>query len=138
MIPKSTDHKLVMFAQVVKDGKCWRGKGPGTIIAEGNSKQMETRKKANGGNQAGYFVYLSPSKPVGGIINGLMDDSDQPMVIGNVKARLEYLRGEINAERISYDELHELQSLAQYIDASDVQLLEAAGVPEFPEEQDTH
>lgn len=44
--------------------------------------------------------------------------------------RLEYLRGELRAERISYGELHELQSLAKYIPAGDVELLEAAGVPE--------
>ena len=36
------------------------------------------------------------------------------------RARLEYLRGELQAERISYAELAELQGL-----------LEAAGVPEF-------
>lgn len=50
-----------------------------------------------------------------------------------IKARLEYLRGELRAERISYDGLHELQSLADHIDEDDVELLEAAGVPEFPE-----
>lgn len=44
--------------------------------------------------------------------------------------RLEYLRGELQAERISYEELAELQSLRDYIEPSDVQLLEAAGVPE--------
>lgn len=48
-------------------------------------------------------------------------------------ARLEYLRGELRAERISQGELCELESLAQYIDPGDVELLEAAGVPEFPE-----
>ena len=47
-----------------------------------------------------------------------------------IKARLEYLRGELRAERISYGELNELQSLAEYIDDGDVELLEAAGVPE--------
>jgi hypothetical protein len=46
------------------------------------------------------------------------------------KQRLEYLRRELRAERISYGEIHELQSLAAYIDPSDVELLEAAGVPE--------
>jgi hypothetical protein len=51
-----------------------------------------------------------------------------------IKQRLEYLRGELQAERISYDELHELQSLAEHIEPGDVQLLEAAGVPEFPED----
>jgi hypothetical protein len=44
--------------------------------------------------------------------------------------RLEYLRGELRAERISYGELAELQSLASHIDSGDVELLEAAGVPE--------
>lgn len=39
-------------------------------------------------------------------------------------------RGALRAERISYGELAELQTLAKYIDPSDVELLEAAGVPE--------
>jgi hypothetical protein len=46
------------------------------------------------------------------------------------KQRLEELRKELRAERISYGELHELQSLAKYIDDDDVELLEAAGVLE--------
>jgi hypothetical protein len=49
------------------------------------------------------------------------------------KQRLEYLRSELRAERISYDELHELQNLAPHIEPGDVELLEAAGVPEFPD-----
>jgi len=52
----------------------------------------------------------------------------------SIQQRLEYLRGQLRAERISYDELHELQSLAKYIDPSDVELLEAAGVPEHDEQ----
>jgi hypothetical protein len=44
--------------------------------------------------------------------------------------RLEYLRAELRAERISYSELAELQSLAEHIDPSDVELREAAGLPE--------
>jgi len=47
-----------------------------------------------------------------------------------VKERLEYLRGELRSELISYGELAELQSLAAHIDPSDVELLEAAGVKE--------
>ncbi len=47
-----------------------------------------------------------------------------------IKARLEYLKGEIRAERISYGEIAELQSLAEYIDPEDVELLQWAGVPE--------
>lgn len=46
------------------------------------------------------------------------------------KQRLEYLRRELRAERISTGELVELQSLVPHIEADDVELLEAAGVPE--------
>lgn len=49
-------------------------------------------------------------------------------------ARLEYLRGELRGECISMGELHELQTLAPFIDPGDVELLEPAGVPEFPED----
>ena len=48
----------------------------------------------------------------------------------DVKKRLEELREELRQERISYGELFELQSLAEHIDPNDVELLEAAGVPE--------
>ncbi len=47
-----------------------------------------------------------------------------------IKARLEYLRGEIRKECISYSEIAELQSLKNYIDAGDVELLQWAGVEE--------
>ena len=46
------------------------------------------------------------------------------------RTRLEELRVELRAERISYSELAELQGLADYIEPGDVELLEAAGVPE--------
>lgn len=45
-------------------------------------------------------------------------------------ARLEYLRGELRAERISYGEIAELQSLAAFIDPADVELREAIGLPD--------
>jgi hypothetical protein len=51
-----------------------------------------------------------------------------------ITQRLEALRVELRAERISYGELLELQGLAGHIDPGDVELLEAAGVPEFQEE----
>lgn len=44
--------------------------------------------------------------------------------------RLEELRTELRAERISLGELAELQALADHIPPGDVELLEAAGVPE--------
>jgi len=46
------------------------------------------------------------------------------------KKRLEELRNELKAETISYLELAELQSLSEYIDKNDVELLEAAGIKE--------
>ena len=52
------------------------------------------------------------------------------MDAARAKRRLEYLRKEIEAERISYGEIQELQSLAEYIDNDDVLLLEWAGVKE--------
>lgn len=48
----------------------------------------------------------------------------------HIEDRLEYLRQQLRAERISYDELHELQSLADHIKPGDVELAEAAGIPE--------
>ena len=50
---------------------------------------------------------------------------------GNAKERLEYLRKQIENENISYEEIAELQDLAEYIDPDDVLLLEWAGVEEF-------
>lgn len=50
-----------------------------------------------------------------------------------ITARLKYLKGEIQAERISYGEIAELVRLKDYIDRGDVELLEWAGVPEFEE-----
>jgi hypothetical protein len=44
--------------------------------------------------------------------------------------RLEYLREEIEAERISYGEIAELESLVKHIDPDDILLQEWAGVLE--------
>jgi len=48
----------------------------------------------------------------------------------DVEKRLEYLRKEILAERISYGEIAELERLSQYIDKGDTLLLEWAGIKE--------
>lgn len=53
---------------------------------------------------------------------------ERDLIMGT--ARLEYLRGELRGERISYGELAELQDLIAYIDPEDVEMLEAAGVSE--------
>ena len=47
-----------------------------------------------------------------------------------VRTRLEELREILRSESMSYGELAELQDLAPHIEAGDVELLEAAGVPE--------
>lgn len=46
------------------------------------------------------------------------------------KERLEYLRGELRAERISTGELVELQTLVKYIEPDDIELLQAIGLEE--------
>jgi hypothetical protein len=47
-----------------------------------------------------------------------------------IKARLEYLRGEIEDECISYGEIAELQDLAEYIAPDDTVLRAWAGLDE--------
>ena len=54
--------------------------------------------------------------------------------LNRVNVQLEYLRAELRAECISYGELICLQDLTGFICESDVELLEAAGVPEFAED----
>lgn len=58
-------------------------------------------------------------------------DGIKTLIKEQVKERLEYLRGEIEAERISYGEIAELQGLSRYIESDDVLLLQWACVPEF-------
>lgn len=66
--------------------------------------------------------------------NSLDDDlpisNDESGYAHHVACRLEYLRAELRAERISYGELAELQGLAEHIAPDDVELREAAGLPE--------
>jgi hypothetical protein len=60
---------------------------------------------------------------------------DFPVVVpASTRARLEDLREVLRSESISYGELIELQGLAEFIEPGDTELLEAAGVPEFPDE----
>jgi hypothetical protein len=51
-----------------------------------------------------------------------------------IQERLEYLRGEIRNESISYGEIAELQSMKEYIDPNDVELLQWADVSEFEDD----
>jgi hypothetical protein len=57
-------------------------------------------------------------------------EQDEAFNVALNRHRLEYLRGQIEAEKISTYELVELQGLVEYIEPGDVQLLEWAGVPE--------
>jgi hypothetical protein len=52
------------------------------------------------------------------------------MTPAKAKKRLEEIRKELRKESLSYGEIAELESLKKYIDKNDVELLEAAGVPE--------
>lgn len=71
----------------------------------------------------------------------IRDELEENGWLVDIEERLKYLRGEIEAERISCEEIAELQGLAEYIDPGDTLLLEWAGVPEqdecpvAPEEQ---
>jgi hypothetical protein len=58
------------------------------------------------------------------------------MTLEEARSRLEELRLVIRDEHVRYGELAELADLAEYIEPGDVELLEWAGVPEFPEGDD--
>lgn len=45
-----------------------------------------------------------------------------------IKNRLKYLRNELRNERISYYELAELESLREYINNNDIELLQAINI----------
>lgn len=79
--------------------------------------------------------YLEENKDKYKYAKGGKAGKEKPPVPKAIKKRLEELRKELRAERISYGELAELQSLKEYIDPSDVELLEASGVPEFPDDE---
>ena len=51
-------------------------------------------------------------------------------MMNQIAKRLEYLREQIRQENISYGEISELQSLAEYIPEDDVELLRWAGLEE--------
>ena len=59
-------------------------------------------------------------------------DSEKSQIL----ARLEEIREAIQQEYVSYEEIAYLQEHAQYIDPSDTLLLEWAGVPEYPEDDE--
>jgi hypothetical protein len=66
-----------------------------------------------------------------------LETAQKELDIIEKQIRLEELRKEIQAERISTGELLELQSLKAHIEPSDVELLQWAGVPETDEDETT-
>lgn len=68
----------------------------------------------------------------GGVFGPLPED----VAAVAARGRLEYLRRELRAERISYGEMAELADLVPYIEAGDTELLEAAGVPKHGRQAD--
>jgi len=75
-------------------------------------------------------VFYSECNIENEIIDCQLSDGEQYGGQAKIKAKLDYLRGEIKAERISYEEIVELQFLVNHIDDGDFELLEWAGVKE--------
>lgn len=63
-------------------------------------------------------------------LNEIRELARQELKTDSPQKRLAYLRNEIEQERISYEEIVELQSLAPYIPKGDTLLREWAGVKE--------
>lgn len=77
---------------------------------------------------------MTPLQTLRHHVTGAIERGEAEAIVEQTpQQRLEYLRTELRAERISYGELAELQALVPYIDPNDTELLEAAGVPEFKE-----
>lgn len=76
-------------------------------------------------------VYLEDNSPIRGWCIDSDIDGDYESIdieLDEIKSKLEYLRGEIREERISYAGIAELQSLYEHVDKDDVELLQWAGV----------
>jgi hypothetical protein len=108
-------------------GLQWGDEGKGKIV-DLLAQKADFVVRFHGGNNAGHTVVLGDKKYDKG---GMSDGGDKA-----AKKRLEELRKELRAERISYGELAELESLKKYIDDDDVELRQAAGIPEYEDEED--
>jgi hypothetical protein len=71
------------------------------------------------------------------LAEGQADTEDEAKAAVTIWVRLEVLRAALRTQDISFGELQELQNLAPYIESGDTELLEAAGVPEYPETGDS-
>ena len=89
----------------------------------------------------GFFMTVDgpsddPETDFGDLPKRVQRDVLREIASADIAERLEYLRGEIRAERINWGEIAELQGLAPHIDRSDVELLQWAGEPEYDEDDD--
>lgn len=59
-----------------------------------------------------------------------------PAAVDDIENSLEYMRTVIRSGAMSYGEIAWLQGMVEHIDPGDVELLEWAGVPEFPDHEE--
>lgn len=83
-------------------------------------------------DRIGVGQYVESEEVYGLVLQAL---EERVEAVENAQDRLAYLRGELRGERISYGELAELQDLAEFIPVDDVELREAAGIPEHDESE---
>jgi hypothetical protein len=76
---------------------------------------------------ANYFQSFGNFASVNVSIKGKKIDT---LSYNSIYGRLEYLRQELRKGTLSYGEINELESLREFIQPDDVELLEAAGVTE--------
>lgn len=115
---ESTGNALYLHGNKIAE---WREDG--LWITNAGWSSNTTKERLNG--LRGVSIY---QKDYQWYLNGKKWDGSWVNV--SIQNRLEYLRGEIRTERISYGELAELQDLAEYIEDGDVELLEWAGISE--------
>lgn len=103
-----------------------------SIMPSGTLVVDDADEKDGAGTPRMHYVMVNDRGPRKG---ATIDPTPSSLHRPNIRQRLEYLRGEIQAERISYGEIAELQSLAEHIAPDDVELLEWAGVPEHEQDR---
>lgn len=120
-----------------EDGRIARAKDAGHNVARHEALAGHTEPRdwdKDGVHNAGAFSHLAAAgftRLGARMFSQVFVDAYRQ---GFIETRLEYLRSQIEAERISTGELIELQGLAEHIDRGDVLLLQWAGVPEFEDE----
>lgn len=110
------------FTSEVRSHDARRHSHPGYVWRVIDRKLMEKSPFPNQYHYIGFTVATRAAAKR--IIDQWVEASDI------IKARLEYLRGEIKDKHISYEEIAELQSLAEHIEPDDMLLREWAGLEE--------